>query len=80
MLYGSVKTIDQAGRIILPKEYRNKMGLETGSKVVLYEENGKLTIETVSPKCKICECNEIVDDNLPLCKECFEKVKKFKIK
>lgn len=80
MLYGTVKTIDYAGRIVLPKEYREKMGLEPGSKVILHELNGKLTIETVTPKCKLCEQNDIIDEKLPLCKECLEKAKKFKIK
>lgn len=77
MLYGTVKTIDYAGRIVLPREYRTRMGLEPGTKVILHEQNGKLTIEPVAPKCKICECNEIIDDELPICKECLEKAKKF---
>ena len=54
MLYGTVKTVDHAGRIVLPKEYRNKMNISPGTKVVLYENDGKLTIEVVTPKCKLC--------------------------
>lgn len=77
MLYGTVKTIDYAGRIVLPREYRTKLGLEPDAKVILHEQNGKLTIEPVAPKCKVCEVNEIVSEELPLCKECLEKAKKF---
>lgn len=77
MLYGTKKTIDYAGRIVLPREYRTKMGLEPGTEVILHEEKGKLTIEALSPKCKICECDEIVDDELPLCRACLEKAKSF---
>ena len=77
MSYIAVKTIDQAGRIVLPKAYRLKMGLEPDSKVLLIEDDGKLIIEAAAKKCKLCESNEIVDDSLPLCKECLEKAKNF---
>ncbi len=77
MSYIAIKEIDQAGRIVLPKAYRIKMGLVTGSKVFLQEENGKLIIEAVSEKCKLCGSNEIVDIKLPLCKTCLAKAKKF---
>ena len=77
MSYIAVKTIDYAGRIVLPKAYRTKMKLDTGSTVLLQIEDTKLIIEPAEKKCKLCECNEIVDDKLPLCKECLEKAKKF---
>lgn len=77
MSYIAVKTIDYAGRIVLPKAYRTKMNLEPGSSLLLQIEDNKLIIEPAEKKCKICECNEIVDDTLPLCKDCLEKAKKF---
>ena len=77
MSYIAVKTIDYAGRIVLPKAYRTKMGLETGSKVLLQEEDGRLFVEPAEKKCRLCECKEIASEELPLCKECIEKVKKF---
>ena len=77
MLYGTVKTVDEAGRIVLPKEYRNKMNISAGTKVVLYENDGKLTIEVVTPKCKLCNTAEHVNEELSLCKECIKKVKEY---
>ena len=77
MSYIAVKTIDYAGRIVLPKAYRTKMGLETGSKVLLQEEDGRLFVEPAEKKCRLCESNEIVADELPICKKCLEKAKKF---
>ena len=75
MLYGTVKTVDEAGRIVLPKEYRNKMNISVGTKVVLYENDGKLTIEVVTPKCKLCGAAENVNEELSLCEKCIKKVK-----
>lgn len=77
MSYIAVKTIDYAGRIVLPKAYRTKMKLEAGSTVLLQVEDSKLIIEPAAKKCKLCECNEIVSDELPICKECLEKAKNF---
>jgi AbrB family looped-hinge helix DNA binding protein len=77
MLYGTVKTVDEAGRIVLPKEYRNKMNISVGTKVVLYENDGKLTIEVVTPKCKLCGTAENVNEELSLCEECIKKVKEY---
>lgn len=77
MLYGTVKTVDEAGRIVLPKEYRNKMNISAGTKVVLYENDGKLTIEVVTPKCKLCSTAENVNEELSLCEECIKKVKEY---
>ena len=71
MLYGTIKTVDEAGRIVLPKEYRNKMN------IVLYENDGKLTIEVVTPKCKLCGTAENVNEELSLCEECIKKVKEY---
>ncbi len=77
MLYGTVKTVDHAGRIVLPKEYRKKMNINPGTKVVLFENDGKLTMEVVTPKCKLCGTGEKVNEELSLCEECIEKVKKY---
>ena len=74
---GTVKTVDDAGRIVLPKEYRNKMNINSGTKVVLYENDGKLTMEVVTPKCKLCGTAEQVNEELSLCENCIKKVKEY---
>lgn len=78
MLYGTVKAVDHAGRIVLPKEYRNKMNISPGTKVVLYENDGKLTMEVITPKCKLCGTAEKVNEELSLCESCIKKVKAYK--
>ena len=77
MLYGTVKVVDNAGRIVLPKEYRNKMNISPGTKVVLYENDGKLTMEVVTPKCKLCGTAEKINEELSLCESCIKKVKAY---
>lgn len=77
MLYGTIKEVDAGGRIVLPKEYRRKMNITPGTEVILYEKDGKLTIEVVTPKCKLCGTAENINEDLSLCDKCIEKVKQY---
>lgn len=77
MNYGAIKTIDNAGRLVIPNEYRQKLGLTPNTKVALYEDNGKLVIEVVTPKCKICGSANVVSEDFLLCKDCVNKAKKY---
>lgn len=77
MLYGIIKTIDNAGRLVLPIEYRQKMGITPGTKVVLYENDGKLIVEVVTPKCKLCGSTNVVSEEFLLCDDCIKKAKEY---
>jgi AbrB family looped-hinge helix DNA binding protein len=43
-------TIDRAGRIVIPKNFRDEMGLAAGTKIEVEMKDGKLEIQ---PKCVI---------------------------
>lgn len=77
MLYGIIKTIDNTGRLVLPNDYRQKMGITSGTKVALYENDGKLVIEVITPKCKLCGSENIVSEDFLLCNECVKKAKEY---
>ena len=77
MLYGTIKAIDNSGRLFLPNDYRQKMGITSGTKVALYENDGKLVIEVVTPKCKLCDSENIVSEDLLLCHDCVKKAKEY---
>lgn len=38
--YGIVRRIDDLGRVVIPKEIRKKMGLEDGTPVEMFMQNG----------------------------------------
>lgn len=77
MLYGAVKTVDHAGRVVLPKEYRKRMNISPGTQVMLSEKDGKLTIEVATPKCKLCGATEHINEKLSVCEECIKKIKEY---
>ena len=77
MIYGIAKIIDDSGRIVMPKDLRNKLNITSGTKIILYENDGKIIIEVVTLKCKICGSTENVKEDFPLCEECIKKAKQY---
>lgn len=77
MARGIVRVVDKLGRIVLPKEYRKKMHMDTGTKIMVSEDGGKITIEVITPKCKICGSPENIREEFPLCDKCIAQVKRY---
>lgn len=72
---GIERAVDELGRIVLPAEYRTKVGIKAGSKLTVCEEDGVLTIRPSSRICKICGSKEDVHNEIPLCAKCLKKAK-----
>ncbi|MDF9744094.1 AbrB/MazE/SpoVT family DNA-binding domain-containing protein [Natrinema salsiterrestre] len=49
-------TVDSKGRVVLPQEVRNRLGISPGTEVEIREENGKAVVEPED------EPDRIVDD------------------
>ena len=45
----AVRTIDELGRIIIPKEARQGKGWGEGTKIAIYENNDVLVLELYTP-------------------------------
>ena len=43
------RTIDELGRVIVPKEARQAMGWDKGTKIAIYVHNDTLVLETIEP-------------------------------
>jgi transcriptional pleiotropic regulator of transition state genes len=71
-----VRKLDNMGRIVLPAEYRKKTGITDLSEVRITENDGKIIIEKLNPKCKICGSEENVNAEMSVCEECIAKIKK----
>lgn len=79
MARGIVRVVDNLGRIVLPKEYRKKMHIDTGTKIMVCEDDSKITIEVVTPKCKICGSSKNIKEDFPLCDKCIAQVKRYSL-
>lgn len=71
---GIVRKVDQLGRLVLPKEIRQKFKIDIGDPVEIYVEEDKIILRKYRNVCCICnstedliECNEMF-----VCKNCIK--------
>ena len=67
--------IDALGRIVLPSNIRNKLGLKTNSKVLIHLEDHIISIIPVEHQCALCGCTISETKKLCLCTSCIKKIK-----
>lgn len=71
------RKIDELGRIVLPAEIRQRLGITVKSTVSIYEDGEYIVMKTAEPCCKLCGHNDRVSGELHLCTECIDKVKSY---
>ena len=74
---GVVRKIDMLGRIVVPMEVRQTLGINEGDPLEIYTEDNKIILQKYQPSCTFCDN---VDDVIyfngkRICKECLEKLK-----
>lgn len=71
---GIVRKLDPLGRIVIPKEFRDKYGIENDSPLTITDVgNGKLLITVF--KIKTCKyCNKEIPNGSFFCMYCGKKV------
>lgn len=74
---GVRKTIDDLGRIVLPKEIRKSLGLGIRSAVDLYVDGEKLIITKIKNECIFCNSrdNLVEYKGKSVCEKCIEELK-----
>ena len=74
---GVRKTIDDLGRIVLPKEIRKSLGLGIRSAVDLYVDGEKLIITKTKNECIFCNSrdNLVEYKGKSVCEKCIEELK-----
>lgn len=78
---GFVRRIDEAGRIVLPKELRKKFHLtENESSLEFYVTDDSIIMKKYEPSCMFC--NKVEDtveyEGVKICRSCIEKLNKLK--
>ena len=72
---GIEREIDRNGRLVIPMEFRKKLGVEFNSKVFVLLLNGEIVIRTQKSTCALCGENISANKRIPLCDNCISKVK-----
>ena len=80
---GMSRKVDELGRIVIPKEIREKFDIKTNDRMNIYVENEVISLVKDSHKCIFCcSTKDLIDhNNKHVCNKCMQKlVKKFMIK
>lgn len=65
-LSGNMPTVDSKGRVVLPQEVRERLGITPGSEVDIREEDGKAVVEPeADPEEIIDRLDQLVEETSP---------------
>ena len=73
---GMVRNIDELGRIVIPKEMRRKMGIQSNDPVEIYVDDDKIILTKYAPSCIFCgsEENLLVHQDKKICTACATQI------
>jgi transcriptional pleiotropic regulator of transition state genes len=69
------RRIDKLGRIVLPMDFRKRLGLEGEATVVLDIIGDAITVRGADYSCKLCDSIIEVSRELKICSRCIRKIK-----
>ena len=74
---GIVRKVDGLGRVVIPKELRKTMDINTQDPMEIYVEGNNIIFKKYSPGCSFCNSMEetIEFKGQTLCKNCISKLK-----
>ena len=75
---GMVRKIDELGRIVLPIEIRNTLGIESRDSLEIFVEGDKIVLSKYQPCCLCCgnAQNVLYFHGKMSCRDCTEQMKK----
>lgn len=76
---GTVRKIDELGRIVIPSELRKVLNMHAGSLVEIFGTIDSIIIKKHMNKCILCGNAVEITSKLKLCPECVQKIKKDKM-
>lgn len=76
MVLISERCVDELGRIVLPAEARNSLGIAVKSKLNIYINGEDIILRKKNKTCKLCNSNDNIDNSINVCNACIDKIKK----
>ena len=75
---GILKTVDELGRIVLPKKMRESLDIDIRDKVEIFVEGDRIILRKYAPACIFCgsDQNVILFNEKRLCETCLEQLKR----
>lgn len=75
MEYVAERKVDELGRILIPKEVRDAVGIETGTRLRIAVTGQDIVLHKSAPTCRICGAEMAEDDDFVICANCIRDIK-----
>ena len=74
---GTIRHIDELGRIVLPIETRKRLDLNTKDPVEIFVEKDRIVLKKYEPACVFCgSADDILDyKDKKICRKCLDELK-----
>ena len=76
---GIIRQVDNVGRIVIPKEFRNLLGVKNAEdSFEIFMEGDMIILKKYQPTCVFCDnfANSIEYEGQCVCENCIEKMQK----
>lgn len=77
---GFIRKVDDLGRIVIPKEIRNKLKIADNSPLEIFADSSSIIIKKPNQTCSFCESTtKLINYNEKyICSKCLNKINKIK--
>ncbi|MEG0919280.1 MAG: AbrB/MazE/SpoVT family DNA-binding domain-containing protein [Anaerovoracaceae bacterium] len=74
---GIVRKVDELGRIVIPKELRNSLGIDVKDPIEIFVEGEFIMLKKYEPSCSFCgEARDLKEFNgKKICSKCLDELK-----
>ncbi len=78
---GIVREVDKLGRVVIPVEFRNALGIDSESPVEISSTNDRIIIKKHLERCVFCgnEGGLFMFHEVPVCVNCINEMKNFEV-
>ena len=78
---GMIRRVDELGRVVIPKEIRNKLEIFEKDPIEIYVEGRGIILKKIEDNCIFCDNNKnlISYKNKLVCKRCLQNLQAEKI-
>lgn len=75
---GMVRKIDELGRIVMPAEIRQTLGLQVRDAMEIFIDGDRIVLQKYQPSCIFCTNADdlVLFEGKRICPECLSKLKK----